>query len=66
MLHAGRSVVLKVIDNGRGLGTVTRSSGLANMEQRALELGGTCAVTSGLHGGCRVAWEVPITQPDRG
>ena len=65
VLHAGRAVVLKVIDNGRGLGTVTRSSGLANMEQRALELGGTCTVTSGLHGGCRVAWEVPITPPGR-
>jgi len=61
-LHAGPTVVLEVTDNGRGFGEVTRSSGVANMEQRARGLGGTCTVTGEPGVGCRVVWEVPIAR----
>ncbi|MEB4210196.1 GAF domain-containing sensor histidine kinase [Mycobacterium sp. 94-17] len=53
--------ILNVIDDGRGIPAGnTRRSGLANMQRRAEQLGGTCEVTSPPAGGTRVHWVVPL------
>ncbi|HZN13993.1 MAG TPA: GAF domain-containing protein [Acidimicrobiales bacterium] len=53
--------VLRVRDNGRGIGTQNgRRSGLANMESRALELGGSMTVSAGEREGTLIEWRVPV------
>jgi signal transduction histidine kinase len=55
------SLTLRVTDDGRGIGTpLARRSGLANMEKRAVLLGGSCAVGPAPGGGTRVEWRVPL------
>lgn len=49
-------ITLDVTDNGRGLGTPTRSSGLASMRRRAENNGGTLQTTSPAGGGTRLTW----------
>ena len=49
-------ITLDVSDNGRGLGTPARSSGLASMRRRAENHGGTLQITSPASGGTRLAW----------
>jgi PAS domain S-box-containing protein len=66
VLRAGDEVVLEVIDNGLGMGTVTRTSGLANMADRAGSLGGSLSVTSGEGGGTRLVWRVPASVESAG
>lgn len=68
LLHADPSqVALRVSDNGRGIGAKppVRRSGLANMEKRAVLLGGSCSVGPGPgeQGTC-VEWVVPLDPPD--
>jgi signal transduction histidine kinase len=58
-LTVGSDIVLTVSDNGRGLGTATRRSGLANIVERAELLGGTAATGRGPEGGTLVVWRVP-------
>jgi two-component system sensor histidine kinase DevS len=58
-LSAGAEVVLRVSDNGRGLGEVTRRSGLRNMRERAQILGGTFEITSRPAAGTLLEWRVP-------
>lgn len=58
--QAGASLTLLVTDNGDGLATPTRSSGLANMAERAARLGGTFRTTSGAGAGTAVEWCVPL------
>ena len=53
-------VTVEVVDNGVGLGTLTRSSGLTNMQERAVNLGGSCQVGPADSGGTRVLWRVPL------
>jgi PAS domain S-box-containing protein len=48
-LSAGSEIVLRISDNGRGFGQVTRSSGLRNMRERAAALGGTFDAVSRPH-----------------
>lgn len=60
-LETGTELLLTVSDNGRGLGPGTRRSGLANLRERATELGGTFEVTARPSGGTRLAWRVPLT-----
>jgi signal transduction histidine kinase len=62
-VEAGQDLVLTVKDNGVGLGRPTRRSGLANLAERAAELGGTMRATSAEGGGTELAWRVPL--PDR-
>ncbi|GAA1357939.1 hypothetical protein GCM10009596_10010 [Arthrobacter rhombi] len=50
---------LRVKDNGHGIPHQVLRSGLANMDQRAAELGGTCHVDSNRRG-TRVQWSVPV------
>ena len=49
-------ITLDVTDNGCGLGTPTRSSGLASMRRRAENNGGTLQTTSPAGGGTRLTW----------
>jgi signal transduction histidine kinase len=53
--------VLDIIDNGCGIpADNARRSGLANMQRRAEQLGGTCEVTNPPQGGARVHWIAPL------
>ncbi len=60
----GPEIRLMVTDDGCGIGDVHRSSGLANMEARARQLGGTCSVTNNDPHGTIVDWRVPPISPD--
>lgn len=52
-------ITVTVRDDGVGLNDVTRRSGLANMANRAGELGGSLDISVGVPGGTVVCWEVP-------
>ena len=58
-LTIGDTIDLVVEDNGIGLGDTTRSSGLANLRERAESLDGAFTITSPPGGGTRLAWQVP-------
>ena len=47
---------LDITDNGRGLGTPARSSGLSSMRRRAERNGGTFQLTTPATGGTHLAW----------
>ena len=53
-------VVLTVSDNSVGLGTVSRSSGLGNMRERAERRQGTFETRPSSTGGTALAWKAPI------
>ena len=56
-------LTVEVVDNGCGIPPeITRQSGLANMRQRAEQLGGTCEFSTPPDGGTQVRWSVPITE----
>ncbi len=61
-LTAGADLLLAVSDNGRGMGAVSRSSGLRNMRERALLLGGSFEVISEPGAGTRLHWRVPLSR----
>jgi signal transduction histidine kinase len=49
-------ITLDITDNGRGLGTPARSSGLASMRRRAERNGGTFQLTTSATGGTHLTW----------
>ena len=49
-------ITLVITDNGRGLGTPTRSSGLSSMRRRAGRNRGTFQLTTPAGGGTRLIW----------
>ena len=49
-------ITLDITDNGRGIGTPTRSSGLANIRRRAERNRGTLQLTTPASGGTRLTW----------
>src|SRR4051794_3349297 len=53
-------VVLLVTDNGKGITDGGRRSGLANLERRAADLGGSFTAAPGSSGGTVVRWSVPL------
>ncbi|KHL01898.1 GAF domain-containing sensor histidine kinase [Sinomonas humi] len=53
-------VELVVEDDGKGFADPARTSGLANMEQRAASVGGTSRVDSAPGSGTRVIWRAPL------
>ena len=58
---AASDLVLRVVDDGVGLGEAAGlGNGLANMRQRAEELGGRCVVSSPVAGGTILEWRVPV------
>ena len=59
-VEAGENLLLRVRDNGKGMGETSRRSGLANLAQRASQLGGRLRLGPGLDGGTGLEWEVPL------
>jgi signal transduction histidine kinase len=59
-VEAGTGLVLVVRDNGVGLTRTGRRSGLANLAERAAELGGTLRVATAEGGGTELEWRVPL------
>jgi signal transduction histidine kinase len=60
-VDVGSDLALRVSDNGVGMGPATRRSGLANLADRAAELGGKLAIGPGEDGGTRLDWRVPMS-----
>jgi signal transduction histidine kinase len=58
-LHVGKQVTLTVRDDGVGVDPTSRRSGLLNMQQRAVRLGGDMTVERADAGGTRLVWTVP-------
>lgn len=60
------TVTVAVEDDGIGMSTTTRRSGLANLDQKAHMRGGSFAVASG-EGGTAATWRVPLphTRPEQ-
>jgi signal transduction histidine kinase len=59
-VRAADDLSLVVADDGSGLKGVTRRSGLANLEERAAQLGGSMHVDSVPGGGTTVSWRIPL------
>ncbi len=59
-VQAGPELALRVRDNGTGMGSGTRRSGLANLAQRATELGGKLELAPAESGGTQLDWKVPL------
>ena len=59
-VDCGSDLVLRVRDNGKGLGRSTRRSGLANLAERASRLGGELRVGPADGGGTNLEWRVAV------
>jgi signal transduction histidine kinase len=62
-LRVDDAVRLDVVDNGSGLSSARSGTGLRSMEERAVEVGGRCTVTSEPGGGTRVSAVLPLSVP---
>jgi signal transduction histidine kinase len=62
-VDCGSELMLRVRDNGKGLGGTTRRSGLANLAERAGQLGGQLRVGPAEGGGTDLEWQVPVPGP---
>ncbi|PWI13268.1 histidine kinase [Streptomyces sp. Act143] len=60
----GREVRLTVADNGVGVPADGRRSGLANMAERARQLGGDFEIGTPEGGGTRLEWRVPVPREE--
>ncbi|MPQ97060.1 GAF domain-containing protein [Modestobacter sp. I12A-02628] len=59
-LDVAEEVVLEVVDDGRGIEPTVARSGLANLQVRAVQRGGSCEVRGAAGGGTRLRWHVPL------
>ncbi|WP_344895129.1 sensor histidine kinase [Nonomuraea antimicrobica] len=57
---AGTELSLVVTDDGVGVGETERRSGLRNIEERAIRLGGAAQVETPEAGGTRLRWLIPL------
>jgi signal transduction histidine kinase len=62
-VRAAGDLSLIVLDNGSGIKDTGRRSGLANLDQRALNLGGSFRVAPAEGGGTELDWRVPLAVP---
>lgn len=62
-VERGSGLTLRVRDNGKGMRGNPRRSGLANLAERARELGGTMMVGPAGEGGTELNWSVPVAGP---
>ena len=60
-VEVGPELILRVRDDGTGMGHSTRRSGLANMAERAADLGGKLTVNAAEGGGTQLDWRVPVS-----
>jgi signal transduction histidine kinase len=51
---------IEVVDNGRGVPADITGSGLANLQKRAQEVGGSFAIETGAEGGTTLRWSAPL------
>ena len=51
---------IEVVDNGRGISELTKTSGLTNMRDRAQQMGGTFIVDTPSTGGTLLRWSAPL------
>jgi signal transduction histidine kinase len=58
-VEVGSDLILRVIDNGTGIGPSTRRSGLANLADRAESLGGRLQLGAAEGAGTELDWRVP-------
>jgi signal transduction histidine kinase len=63
IVAVGADVLVQVDDDGVGVGTPARSSGLANMRTRAERHGGTFDIGDRPGSGTSVRWTVPLIRP---
>jgi signal transduction histidine kinase len=61
-VERGPALTLRVRDDGDGIRDSSRRSGLANLAQRASELGGTLSVGPAAEGGTELLWSVPVPE----
>jgi signal transduction histidine kinase len=61
-VRVGDQLVIRVVDNGVGLGNPKRVSGLANARARADLLGGHLETSQPPEGGTVFDWRVPLEQ----
>ena len=62
-IEAGLQLTLLVRDNGVGMGPSRRRSGLANLAERAGQLGGSMRTRPAAGGGTELQWRVPVQRP---
>src|SRR5262249_48802374 len=62
-VRAAAELWLTVCDNGSGIKVSGRRSGLNNLDQRALSLGGSFQVAPAAGGGTELDWRVPLASP---
>jgi signal transduction histidine kinase len=60
-VDVGPELLLRVRDDGTGIGQTTRRSGLANMAERASDLGGKLTIAAANGGGTQLDWRVPVS-----
>ncbi|MFE2138579.1 sensor histidine kinase, partial [Streptomyces sp. NPDC059466] len=61
----GGELTLTVTDDGRGVPRGAVRSGLRNLEERAVALGGSLTLGEGPEdGGTRLVWRVPVARAD--
>jgi len=59
---ADDQLAVEVVDDGSGIPQDNqRRSGLANMQRRAVQVGGACSIIPGPEGGTRVYWTAPLS-----
>jgi signal transduction histidine kinase len=59
-VDTGSDLVVVVRDNGTGMKESTRRSGLANLAERARQLGGTLHAGPAADAGTELRWQVPL------
>jgi signal transduction histidine kinase len=60
-VEVGPELILRIRDDGTGMARTTRRSGLANMAERAADLGGTLTIGTARGGGTQFDWRVPVS-----